>query len=47
VKNEFLTVEDISDREDRKARYSMFVNAYNLDREHGGIGGLTPQEKWL
>jgi transposase len=47
VKNEFLAVEDISDVEDGKARYSMFVNAYNIDREHGAIHGLTPQEMWL
>jgi len=47
VKNEFLAVENILDREDGKARYAMFVNAYNMDREHGGIRGLTPQEKWL
>lgn len=47
VKNEFLAVEDILDREDGKARYAVFVNAYNMDREHGGIGGLTPQERWL
>ncbi|MEM3094622.1 MAG: hypothetical protein QXX64_03180 [Nitrososphaera sp.] len=46
VKNEFLAVENIIDREDGKARYTMFVNAYNMDREHGGIGGLTPQERW-
>lgn len=47
VKNEFLAVEDISDTQDGQTRYAMFVNAYNTDREHGGIGGLTPQEKWL
>ncbi|HEX7033766.1 MAG TPA: IS481 family transposase [Nitrososphaera sp.] len=47
VKNEFLAVENIIDREDGKARYAMFVYAYNMDREHGGIGGQTPQEKWL
>ena len=47
VKNEFLSVEDIYDRQDGKARYCLFVNAYNTDREHGGIGGQTPQEKWL
>lgn len=47
VKNEFLAVENIIDREDGKARCAMFVNAYNMDREHGGIGGLTPQERWL
>ncbi len=46
VKNEFLAVENILDREDGKARYAMFVNAYNIDREHGGIHGMTPQERW-
>jgi len=47
VKNEFLAVEDIPDVKDGKARYAMFVDAYNMDREHGGIRGLTPQERWL
>lgn len=47
VKNEFLAVENITDNEDGKARYAMFVNAYNMNREHGGIGGLTPQERRL
>jgi transposase InsO family protein len=50
VKNElFLAVEDISDVEYGKARYAMFVDAYNIDRrEHGAIHGLTPQEMyWL
>lgn len=47
VKNEFLSVENIRDRQDGILRYSLFVNAYNADREHGGIGGQTPQERWL
>jgi transposase InsO family protein len=49
VKNEFLAVEDISDVEHGKARYAMFVDAYNIDRrEHGTTHGLTPQEMyWL
>lgn len=46
VKNEFLAVEEIPDVEDGKARYALFVDAYNMDREHGGIGGQTPQERW-
>lgn len=45
VKNEFLAVENISDIQDGKARYAQFVNAYNMDREHGGIGGLTPHRR--
>jgi putative transposase len=47
VKNEFLAVEDISSRDDGKLRYEMFVKAYNETREHGGINGLTPSEKFL
>ncbi len=34
VKNEFLAVENISDVEEGKIRYSMFVKAYNEEREH-------------
>ena len=33
VKNEFLKVENISDIEGKR-RYSMFVKAYNEEREH-------------
>ena len=47
VKNEFLSVEDISSIEDGKLRYDMFVKAYNETREHGGINGLTPSEMFL
>ena len=34
VKNEFLAVENISDVEEGKKMYSMFVKAYNEEREH-------------
>ena len=34
VKNEFLAVENISDVEEGKKIYSMFVKAYNEEREH-------------
>ena len=42
VKNEFLAVENIPNIEDGRRRYSMFVKAYNEEREHGGINGHTP-----
>jgi transposase InsO family protein len=47
VKNEFLAVENISDVEEGKKMYSMFVKAYNEEREHGGIDGYTPSEMFL
>ena len=47
VKNEFLEVENISNIEEGKKMYSMFVKAYNEEREHGGIGGHTPSEMFL
>jgi transposase InsO family protein len=47
VKNEFLAVENISNIEEGKRRYSMFVKAYNDEREHGGIDGHTPSEMFL
>jgi transposase InsO family protein len=47
VKNEFLAIENISDVEEGKRRYSMFVKAYNDEREHGGINGHTPSEMFL
>jgi transposase InsO family protein len=34
VKNEFLAVENIPNVNDGKKMYSMFVKAYNEDREH-------------
>ena len=47
VKNEFLAVENISDVEEGKRRYSMFVKAYNEEREHGGIQGYNQSEMFL
>jgi len=47
VKNEFLTVENIPNVEEGKRMYSMFVKAYNEEREHGGIDGHTPSEMFL
>ncbi|HSE99972.1 MAG TPA: integrase core domain-containing protein [Nitrososphaeraceae archaeon] len=34
VKNEFLAIENIPNVEDGKKMYSMFVKAYNEEREH-------------
>jgi transposase InsO family protein len=47
VKNEFLAIENIPNVNDGKKMYSMFVKAYNEDREHGGINGYTPSEMFL
>ena len=37
----------ISNIDDGKQRYDMFVKAYNETREHGEINGLTPSEMFL
>ena len=47
IKNEFLAVENIPNVEDGKKMYSLFVKAYNEEREHGGIDGRTPSEMFL
>jgi transposase InsO family protein len=47
VKNEFLAIENIPNIDYGKRMYSMFVKAYNEDREHGGINGYTPSEMFL
>ena len=47
VKNEFISVEQISSIDEGKVKYDMFVKAYNDNREHGGINGLTPSEMFL
>jgi putative transposase len=47
VKNEFLAVENILNVEEGKRMYSLFVKAYNDEREHGGIDGHTPSEMFL
>ena len=28
-------------------KYESFVNSYNYEREHGGINGMTPAEKFM
>ena len=47
VKNEVLAIENIPNVEEGKKMYSMFVKAYNEEREHGGINGFTPSEMFL
>jgi putative transposase len=47
IRNEFLDLEDIPNKDDGKLRYDLFVKAYNEAREHGGINGLTPSEVFL
>ena len=42
VKNEFISVEQISSIDEGKVGYGMFIEEYNDKREHGGIYGLTP-----
>ncbi|MDX1371936.1 MAG: hypothetical protein R3321_05670, partial [Nitrososphaeraceae archaeon] len=37
VKNKFLAIENIPNVEDGKIIYSMFIQAYNEEREHGNI----------
>jgi hypothetical protein len=41
------SIEDIPSIDDGKLRHDMFVRAYNETRQHGGINGLTPSEKFL
>jgi transposase InsO family protein len=36
----------LKDKQDDKKRYRAFVTFYNHEREHGGIGGTTPAEKF-
>ncbi len=28
-------------------KYESFVNSYNYEREHDGINGMTPSEKFM
>jgi transposase InsO family protein len=44
---EFLQVEELLDEKDGAERYESFVNSYNYEREHGGINGMTPAEKFM
>ena len=43
---EFLQVEELIDVKDGIEKYESFVNSYNHEREHGGINGMTPSEKF-
>jgi transposase InsO family protein len=43
---EFLQVEALIDMKDGIEKYESFVNSYNYEREHGGINGMTPSEKY-
>ncbi|HXG07775.1 MAG TPA: hypothetical protein VNI77_10685 [Nitrososphaera sp.] len=49
VKNEFLAVEKHPGYGRWKGKILDVCQCVynNIDREHGGIGGLTPQERWL
>ncbi|MDN5847772.1 MAG: IS481 family transposase [Candidatus Nitrosocosmicus sp.] len=47
VISEFLEAEELIDVEDGIGKYKSFVNSYNYEREHGGIDGLTPAEKFM
>ena len=44
---EFLQVEELIDEKDGAKKYQSFVNSYNYEREHGGISGMTPAEKFM
>src|SRR6185437_11540201 len=44
---EFLQVEELIDMKDGIEKYESFVNSYNHEREHGGINGMTPSEKFM
>jgi transposase len=44
---EFLQVEALIDMKDGIEKYESFVNLYNYEREHGGINGMTPSEKFM
>jgi transposase InsO family protein len=47
VISEFLEVEELKDEKDGAEKYKSFVNSYNYEREHGGINGMTPAEKFM
>jgi len=47
VITEFLEVEELIDEKDGAEKYDSFVISYNYEREHGGINGMTPAEKFM
>ena len=44
---EFLQVEELIDMKDGMEKHESFVKSYNYEREHGGIKGMTPSEKFM
>ncbi|MGB6527698.1 MAG: hypothetical protein WBF33_06290, partial [Candidatus Nitrosopolaris sp.] len=44
---EFLQIEELKDEKDGAEKYESFVNSYNYEREHDGINGMTPAEKFM
>jgi len=44
---EFLEVEELIDEKDGAEKYDSSVISYNYEREHGGINGITPAEKFM
>jgi transposase InsO family protein len=44
---EFLQVVELFDMEDGIEKFESFVNSYNYEREHGGINGMMPSEKFM
>ena len=47
VISEFLQAEELIDTKDGVEKYELFVNSYNDEKEHGGIKGMTPSEKFM
>ncbi len=47
VITEFLQVEELIDMKEGIEKYELFVKSYNYEREHGGINGMTPSEKFM
>ena len=43
----FLQEEELIDEKDVAKKYVSFVYSYNYEREHGGIKGMTPVEKFM
>jgi len=46
VRREYLRAETINDMEKGRMRYQLFIKDYNRNREHTGINGLTPDERF-
>ncbi len=46
VIDEFLKVKEWIDEKDGIEKYKSFVISYTYEREHGGIKGITPSQKF-